>query len=646
MATFQELMDAAVNADNAGDPEAARMLVEMAESTRGSRPQANEVFDGLLQAGPDAPLTPTADAPSSGTIADQVDSFGPTIRAATKGPLSATRTFARGVVDQSQSPTMAALPENMPNALKEPVARVGDTLGTAGSALGTAFGFGAGLVGEIAGGSPTRERQLARDLMMAGQVAIPELAGVSSAALAAQSGARASRQLSGAVTETQSGARAADELGITPSLGAGGKARGMTAAALEKIPGAGSVISRDATRFVGEVEDAFNRTVASIGTPRNAQGAGDALQSGLNRFVKNFKSKSEKLFNRVGDYIPASTNIQASETANVIRESISLFENTPEIAQQLGLSRWAKIADELEGGNLTWSAVKDYRSSIGANIGSLKGALTDQSDAQLKRIYASLTKDMEAAAKSAGPEAFSAWKRANKHYARGARQIERDLDKTISAQSPERAFEAFVNMMRKDRASADAQRMFSIKSAMPANEWREVSASIVDRLGRPSAGRQSADGNSFSPATFLTEWNKLSDEAKSVLFPGGVRKEISNLAKVADLAKAANAERNMSNTATAVTGAGIGAGFISAPVTTMSFLGGSYLSAKAFTSPPLLRAMNRMARGDTRQMRALAKGTNDIAQDARTILRITAAESAATDNAANAASEPAIRAIP
>lgn len=648
MATFQELMRAAVNAAKAGDADAARQLVDMARSLRGQKaaPPAVASPPGLYSPDMNTPLVPASTESAAPVVsAREVDSFGDTIGRAMDQPIAATKAYAGGLVDQSRSPTMQALPDWVPEGARSPVAYAGDSLGAAAGGLGTAMGFAAGLAGETLGGSPTNERKLARDLTMMGQVAVPELSGVSGAALAAGNAARAAQRLEGPATAAQRGARAADDLGITPSLGAGGKVRGMTAATLEKVPGTGGVIAKDAGRFVDEVETAFQRIAGKVGKATTPSEAGATLQRGLGQFVKNFRDRSNVLFRDVGAKIPDGTKIQAPDTIAAIRDAIEPFAGNPEIARQLGLNKWASIADDLENG-VSWRAALDLRTSIGESIGKINGPLANMDQGKLKLAYGKLTGDLEAAAKAAGPEAESAWRRANNYYRRGAERIETALDKTIRAESPERAFEAFANMAKKDRASSDAQRMFKIKASMPREEWREVSASIIDRMGRARPGGQDATGEVFSPAKFLTEWNGLSDEAKSVLLPKDLRAEMNKLAEVASLAKSANAERNFSNTGTIMTGAGAGAAMTQAPVTTASLLAGSFLSAKAMTSPVMLRALNKMARGDTRAMRAVAKGGSPLAQEARTILRMTAAESAAGGSAANALNPPAMQVLP
>ena len=615
MATFDEIMQAAANADKAGDTDAAQKLVDMARQYIPA-PVESDV------------MMPTAYDPSEPAPAQKMDRFGDTIKAATKGPIAATKAFGAGLVNQDDSISLQNMPDWVPGPLRRPAATLADTAMTGLGAAGTAYAFGAGLVGEAVGGSPTQEKKLARDLMMMGEVAVPQLAGSSGALVATAKAAKAAERIGSKVpTELQASARAAEDLGITPSLGAGGKGRAMTAATLEKVPLSGGVIAKDATRFVGDVERAFDSAVSRVGPVTGAERAGGALQSGLSKYVVDFKEKASGLYNRVGDKIPETTMIQAPETVGMIRDALAPFADKPEIAKRLGLNSWAGIADDLESG-LSWRAASDLRTKIGESIGKITGPMADMDQGRLKQVYGKLTDDMEAAAKAAGPEAEAAWRRANNYYKRGAARISNDLDKTISAKNPERAFEAFAAMTKADRAGSDANRLYKIKASMPRDQWGEVAATIVDRLGRATPGAQNAAGDVFSPTKFLTEWNKMSAEAKRVLLPQDVRVELDKLAKVSDLAKTARAERNFSNSGAIVTGAGVGAAGVTAPVHTALFLGGAWGSSKLLTTPHTLRALNKLARGDAREMRAMANGNGPFAQDAATVLRMTAAEAA------------------
>lgn len=618
MATYEELLEAAGRAHKAGDAKNARILVQEAQKMKGGAPKAPQAL---------AATPPRVDDPTSATA--RPDRFGDTIAAATEGPRQSLSAFAGGLADQSQSPTMAALPEDMNPRVKGVVAGLGDLAGVTASTLGIGIGGAAGVIGETFGGSPTNELKLARDLTMAGQVAVPELAGVSSAA----------RIATKAPTVAQEAAQAAKSIGVTPSLSMTGKTGAMAAAGLEKVPLTGGVIAKDAARAVAEVEAATSKAVSLVGNASGAEKAGSSLQAGLVKFVDNFKTKAGEMFEAVGKQLPAQTRLQLTNTQKALDDTKALFAGNEALAKKLGLSEWDAVMAEAKANGISWGAVKKLRTDIGEAIGTNRGTLADEDVGRLKQLYGALTQDMEDAAKSAGPEAYASWRRANKYYKAGADRIEGALDKTIKADSPERAFEAFANMAKADRSTSDITRVRRIRASMSRKEWDNVAASIVDRLGKSPAGQQGAAGDTFSPGVFLTEWNKLDKEAKRLLLPDDARAEFEKIARVAEKVKAGNLERNMSNTGTAGGWLAVVFGSAADLGMTATALGGSYISAKALTSPMFLRAMNNAARGEMGAVAAMARGKGPFAQDARTIMTLTGADAAAQP-AANTPAAP------
>jgi hypothetical protein len=623
MATVEQVMEALRNADKAGDTQAATRLAQIAQSMRSS--SLNGPGENLMT----GPQTPPP-VEMQGQAHEQANRFGDVTGDLVSGPWDAAKAYGRGVVDQSQSPTMAAMPENWNPALKSFYARFGDAGMAALSAMGAGFAGAAGIAGEVVGGNKTREQKLASDLMMMGQVAVPELAGVSSVGRAAVSMPGKLEKIA-QPTAKQAAARAADDLGITPSLGMTGKVGAMTAAGLEKVPLTGQIIARDAARAVGEVEGAFSRITGGLGKSLSPYEAGSSLQGGLRKFVDGFKSRATDLYNKIP--IKSDAVVPASNTTAKIDDAMAVFSNNPEIAKKIGADAWAKVSAELKDKNISWQALKELRTKIGQAIGDTKGALVDTDTGKLKDLYGALTADMEAAAKSQGPEAHKAWQRANTFYKTGAKRIERSLDKTISVDNPERAFEAFTALAKADRQTADITRMRQIKSSMPRDDWNDVSASIVDRMGKAKPGAQNAAGDVFSPGSFLTEWNKMSSEAKNILLPSEVRVELDKLAKVAESVKSANLERNMSNTGTVAGLLATGAGGITNLPATVAALGAANISARGLTNVSFLRALNSAARGDAKVLSAMAKGKGQVAQDAATVLRLMAADTAISGSA-------------
>lgn len=631
MATVEELLRAAKNADAAGDTEAARRLVQHAKGMMAGTPALNGTAPSAKIDPAQIPLTaPGAEysllgiaPPNPAQQATPPVQRGPldTTKSMMAGPWAGTKSYLSGVIHPRESDIGKGIARESTYipVYSDAAASLANLGGAALSGLHMAMAGGAGLVGDatgLLGASPNSQQQIANDLMGMAEAT----AGVAPLSTVEAASARAALKADARMTGP---AGAAKDLGVTPSLGMTGKTGAMAAAALEKVPFASDIVARDATRAVGEIEGAFRKIVPGGPSPALA---GQLLQSGLKDFVGKFKNQSSQLYDNVARELPPGTRVDVSNLRRSVDEAKQYFAGNPELANKLGLTKWDGVLAEAEANGISWQGVRQLRTQIGEAIGSNRGALADEGIGRLKSLYGALTMDMDAAARAAGPKAYQAWTRANSYYAAGTKRVERSLDATISAKNPERAFEAFDALTQADRSTADITRMRQIKSSLSRDDWNEISSAIADRLGKARPGAQSADGTAFSPATFLTEWNKMSPEAKRILFDEPVRTELEKIAKVSERVRASGAERNLSNTGTIVSGAALVGAFSSAPTTATLALGGSVISAKAMTSPVFLRAVNSAMSGDARAIEAMARGKGPYAQDAAILMRMTAAE--------------------
>lgn len=629
MATVEELLRAAKNADAAGDTEAARKLVQLAKTGMGmgGKPSAADPSNPLLPPrtspmGPAPDMTPGATGPLN------------TAKDMAAEPWAATQEYASGIMNPRESAVGKRIAESgayIPG-ISDLSVGIMNAGGAALSGLHTALAGGAGAIADatgVLGASEDSQQRLANDLMGMAESTAGTMPLATTESAAASAAIKADRKINSA-------AGAAKDLGITPSLGMTGKTGGMVAASLEKVPFSAEMVAKDAARAVGEVEGAFRKVISGGLSPSSA---GELLQKGLKGFVSKFQERSNKLYDEVAAQIPPGMRVDVSNMKGAVTEAKKYFAGNPELANKLGLSRWDGVLAEAEKNGISWQAVRQLRSQIGEAIGSNRGALADEDVGRLKQLYGALTSDMEAAAKAAGPKAYQAWSRANGFYKSGAKRIERSLDGTITAKNPERAFEAFDALTQADRSTADIARMRQIKSSLSRDDWTQISESIADRLGKAKSGAQNAEGTVFSPATFLTEWNKMSPDAKRILFDEPVRVELEKIAKVSERVKAAGAERNMSNTGTIVWAAAVLKAFSVAPVSTTAGLGATMIGSKAMTSPVFLRAVNRAMSGDTKAIEAMAKGKGPYAEDAALLMRMTASEMQ-TGGAANSPEPP------
>tara|TARA_R100000234_G_C5000319_1_gene180033 strand:+ start:861 stop:2702 length:1842 start_codon:yes stop_codon:yes gene_type:complete len=520
--------------------------------------------------------------------------------------------------------------------------RAGDAGMTGLAALGAAYGGTAGLLGDIVGGDRTQERKAARDFMLLGEVAIPELASVPSAV------SRIARQ-GAELPAKQAAAQAAQDINVTPTLGMQGRGAGLIEAAAANVPFSAGNVVRANERVVDQMSDAFQTAVGKVGTPTSVSGAGEAAQRGGQAFVNTFQDKSTRLYDAVDKKIGFNTKVQAPNALATVKELTKYAQEYPEISNFLNRPKFQSLLSSLEKetkflneagrpfqilNEVPYELLADLRSSVGKSVSKIKGPLADLSEADLKRLYGALSDDMRLAAEKAGPDAVKAFNRANKYYSAGQARIDSALKKITKADvTPEKAYSEIVALATADSPRGSTKKLLELKKSLPKDEWSTVSATIFRKLGeaRPAqAGAPDAsDFAEFNPATFLTNYNKMDKSAKLVLLSGNVPRsaasELDKLARVVERYKRRPVSTG-SSPANAVLAffAGTAADFGAAAMIAASTFAGT----KLLTSTPALKAVNAAAAGNFTKLRRLAQDGSAIGSEAATLLRLIGADQA------------------
>ena len=514
---------------------------------------------------------------------------------------------------------------------RSPLERLKDAGMTSLAALGAAYGGTAGLLGDIVGGNRTQERKAARDFMLLGEVAVPELAGVPSAvSRIARSGA--------AIPPRQAAAQAAQNINVTPTLGMQNIGLGVVEAGLDKIPFSTGQIRKATDRAQDQMEAALVRSVDKVGVPTTGAGAGEAAQTGAKIFIKDFQDKADDLFGAVDTKIGKNTFVTAPNAVGVLKDLTKYSEKYSNVAGFLNTSKFQKLLKDLEVDGalnaLPYEALKDLRSGIGRSMGKLDGPMSSLPDAELKRLYASLSQDMRAAATAAGDDALRAFNRANKFYSAGMKRINGALKKVTKADTPERAYNNILALTTADSPRGSTAKLQQLKVSLPKEQWSTVSSTILRKLGEARVGQRGApdasDFAEFSPSTFLTNWNKMDKGAKTVLTSGNIpqsaRRELDNLALVAQRFKEKPVSTGSAATNSLLTFIA-GVPTIGA-VKTSIIAGGTFLSAAAMTNATFLKAVNAATAGNFTKLSKLAQDGSAIGSEAATLLRLVGADQA------------------
>ncbi len=425
-----------------------------------------------------------------------------------------------------------------------------------------------------------------------------------------------------------------EKAGVTPNVPTVGQGRvaGSLAQVGSYLPATGPVIKRGIEGTMGETASAAERAATGFGEAATPEQAGGALQRGVTNFAKSvFPDRAETLYDKFDQMMVGAEPATLSNTLQSLRGPMTRFPTSPELGAKLtnpqlrgyaetlapkttevpplfssildanGQPILLRAAEKVQtGGALTFDELKELRSTIGRKLAD-PVLVSDIPRADLKSVYTGITKDLEVAARKQGPEALKAFKNATDFYRAGLARIDRI--EGILTGPPERAF-AKINSAAQ---GGDAGLLRSVKKSMAPEEWREVGAAVIRRLGQPTPGAKDilSEAN-FSPSSYVTNWSKLSDTAKDALFganvPDSARAGLETLARVTqaqkNLGKLANVSRSAEHGITFTLAARAVQSLISGNFKELAGMAGGaaagYGLAKLLMSPGFTRWLYRM----------------------------------------------------
>jgi hypothetical protein len=362
-------------------------------------------------------------------------------------------------------------------------------------------------------------------------------------------------------------------VGTTPTLGQATQNPYVQAAEniVGKTPG-GSPISRKANEQQQAIGNKVDEMANNLSKNASAESAGRAIQKGIKTEISDKQATQSNLYNQMDQYLPANTGVQLTNTMSTLDRLAGVVTGAEKTSSALVNPKIRKIYDGIKAdlskvtndpnfvmgaqgrSSLPFSALKDLRSSVGRLLEN-SALVSDIPTAELKQIYGAISEDMRAAAKANGPEAEKAFNRAN-NYTKALHDrldvIQNVVDKNGG---PEKIFQAAIS-----GTGEGATTFRAVMKSLPKEEQKTLVSTVLRRLGRSPPGRQDDVGSVFSTETFLTNWNKLSPEAKSTM-TGAIgkqfKKDLDDVAKIAaNLREGSSVYANPSGTASAVAAMG------------------------------------------------------------------------------------------
>lgn len=365
-------------------------------------------------------------------------------------------------------------------------------------------------------------------------------------------------------------------------------------AATSNVPFAGTPLVKAAERTISQLGDKADEVSQGFGSGKSVAEAGDTARTAVKDWITGESAaNASKLYKRVDALVDPNVKTPLNATRDTIAD-IAAKRSAAGLSSGKATDAVLEAVQRNEG--LTYEGVKTLRTSIGEDMA--RGILPEGVSAgELKNIYGALTKDLEASVKAAGGEkASAALSRANQYY-RLVSDRRESLAKIVGSDgnAPAEAVLSRIEAMAGSTSRADISKLAQARKAIGAEDWNELSSTIVSRLGRDVEGQ-------FSPQRFVTAYGKLSDAGKSVLFRSGGKAELAthldDIAKVSSRFKELQKFANPSGTARAGFGGLIGAGAFAEPITTLTTVLGGRVMATALAKPASAASIAKWARAN------------------------------------------------
>ena len=386
-------------------------------------------------------------------------------------------------------------------------------------------------------------------------------------------------------------ANALIKAGITdPSVGVltGNTSVQMIEGALASAPPSTKAMQKNAQQTINQIEQSVNKITEKYGGSSSKFEVGEKTYKYLQNARNKFDLESNRLYSEISDLIDPNITTDGKFIKQVI-EDITRDVGQSQLAkgQNKAILEYAKkYAVDLKNGTLNYNTLKNIRTHLGKDLGDpLTAGATGGERAQFKRLYSAITKDLEElVTKSGNKEALKKVKAANAF--------------TKSKLASDGSITYVDNLLKKARdgdfakitkslisgAKDGPAQLRKLREEFTEDEFEALSGYFLGSLGNPKAGiatpellgRESVkdimggsidDVSNFSPQTFITQYETLSDEAKDILFRGGryedLVPELDNLVAVINEVKVASVRgANPSQTAKGIYSIGLLSTFV------------------------------------------------------------------------------------
>ena len=347
------------------------------------------------------------------------------------------------------------------------------------------------------------------------------------------------RYMSGALSKEAKIAKdKMESVGITnPSAGmvTANPTLNLMESALNALPTSTKIMHDNAAQAVSQM-DAFAKELAEkYGGIRTTSEAAEELMAGARKARVRYDNKVSSMYNEVNDFMPDNLVSDAKNLAEVVEKYIATSKTaTGAPAVNPALRQAEMVLKDAKDGVLNYNQLKEFRSSLMHNLRSAEsqGALSAQ-NRKVKELVGYVTKDLDDLVGRSPNQRAAAKYRAANEFVRNNTGKSGGLTylDNIIKRGETRATNALNYVLQGSKDGGED--LLKLRQMLKPEEYSVMSGYMLGRMGLPTPGLATASDlgqnlaregseyiaeQGFSPRTFITNWNRLSKEAKEALF--------------------------------------------------------------------------------------------------------------------------------
>ena len=251
--------------------------------------------------------------------------------------------------------------------------------------------------------------------------------------------------------------------------------------ALGITPGASGYMAKKGAEQQAQIGSKIEQIAQELAPGATELSAGSKMRQGIKDvFLPQARKYQNTLYAEVEKYIPKNTEVDISNTKNLLNEITAPLPGMKATSESSLLKN--QVIDQLTsglnidtalGGGLPLSGVRELRSRIGEKLGQFQMD-SNFPRAELLRLYGALTDDISKVVGNAGPEAKLAFDEANAYTRRLHDKIDL-LQPIIDKATPERIFNAAMGGQK-----ADTTILGTVMEALPQEARREFVSAFLN----------------------------------------------------------------------------------------------------------------------------------------------------------------------